>query len=120
LPSLATCSFSPASVKGSGKTTISISTTAPHSAALQHFGLWASGGGLLAGVFFFGMPLRFSRKRLFGLLVMACLATAIGCGGGGGGSRPPVPGTPAGTYNVTISATSSGLTHTTSFTLTVQ
>jgi pro-kumamolisin-like protein/Big-like domain-containing protein len=119
LPSLATCSFSPASVKGSGKTTISISTTAPHSAALQHFGLWASGGGLLVGVVFFGLPLQFPRKRFFALLAIACLATAVGCGGGGGGSSPPVPGTPAGTYNVTVSATSSGLTHTTSFTLTV-
>jgi Pro-kumamolisin, activation domain/Bacterial Ig-like domain (group 3) len=121
LPSLATCSFSPTSVKGSGKTTITVSTTAPHSASLQHFGLWTSGGGLLAGVFFFGLPLHFPRRRLFGLLAMACLATAVGCGGGGGGgSSPPIPGTPAGTYNVTISATSSGLTHTTSFTLTVQ
>ena len=121
LPSLATCSFSPASVTGSGKTTITVSTTAPHSAALQHFGVFASGGGLLAGVVFLGLPSLRRSRRFLGLLALACLATAVACGGGGGGgSRPPIPGTPPGTYNVAVSATSAGLTHKTSFTLTVQ
>jgi hypothetical protein len=121
LPSLTTCSFSPASVKGSGKTTITISTTASHSAALQHFGVWGSGGGILAGVLFLGVPTRRRRKSLFALVAMTCLAAAFGCGGGGGsGSTPPIPGTPQGTYSITVAATSSGLTHTTSFTLTVQ
>ena len=121
LPSLATCSFSPASVKGSGKTTITVSTTAPHSAALQHFGIWASGGGLLAGVLLMGMPGGKQRRRFVGLLAATFLVTLVGCGGGGGGgSRPPIPGTPPGTYTVTVSATSAGLTHTTAFTLTVQ
>jgi len=121
LPSLATCSFSPASVKGSGKTTITVSTTAPHSTALQHFGIWASGGGLFAGMVLLRVPVHSKRRRLFGLLTIACLATFVGCGGGGGGgSRQPIPGTPPGTYNITVTATSSGLSHTTSFTLTVQ
>jgi hypothetical protein len=120
LPSLSSCTFSPASVTGSGKTTITISTTAPHTAALQHFGIWATGGGLLAGVFFMGMPSGNRRKRFFSLITIGLLATAVGCGGGGSGSSQSVPGTPPGTYQVTVSATSSGLTHTTAFTLTVQ
>ena len=44
------------------------------------------------------------------------------CGGGGGGSAPPPPpqtGTPAGTYSLTVTATSAGVSKTTSLTLMV-
>jgi hypothetical protein len=65
------------------------------------------------------------RKKLFGLL-LACLMVSgliflAACGGGssssGGGGQP---GTPAGTYTVTVSATSGSLTHTATVTLNVK
>ena len=80
---------------------------------------------IFAGVFFIG----FTKKRrlwtgLLGLIVIAFLATGIGCGGGnssgGGGSGSTDPGTPLGSYTVTVTATSGSVTHTTSFQLVVQ
>ena len=49
------------------------------------------------------------------LLLIAC---AAGCGGGGT-TTTTIPGTPPGTYTVTVSGTSGGVTHNTSLTLTV-
>ena len=124
LPSLASCSFSPASITGNGKTTITVTTTAPHTAVLQHFGVWASSGGLLAGVFLIGVRSnQRRRKRCLGFLAAALLATAVGCGGGGGnggGGGQVFPGTPRGTFDITVTANGSGLTHITFFTLTVR
>jgi hypothetical protein len=124
LPSLASCSFSPASITGNGKTTITVTTTAPHSAALQHFGTWQSAGILLASVLALGMGSdKRRRNRFLGFVAVALLATALGCGGGGGnggGGGQVVPGTPLGSFNVVVTATGSGLTHTTAFTLTVR
>jgi hypothetical protein len=58
---------------------------------------------------------------LAGLLLFLMLQT-IGCGGGSYTSPPPPPppaGTPAGTYPVTVSATSGTLNHTTTLTVVV-
>ncbi|WP_350449114.1 Ig-like domain-containing protein [Paracidobacterium acidisoli] len=126
LPNEASCSFNPASVTGSGSTTLTITTTGATKSELR----WLTGGGAttLACLLFFGLPLR-SRKWL--LLPCALLALFIGgltgCGGGGnmsgGGGGTGNSGTPAGNYTVTVSAVTSGttsITHTTTFTLTVQ
>jgi len=45
-------------------------------------------------------------------LVLFVILHATGCGGGGGGGfvPPPQTGTPAGTYTVTVTATSNGTT----------
>jgi hypothetical protein len=45
-------------------------------------------------------------------------ALFLGCSGGGGGGTSQ--GTPAGFYNVTVSATSAGVTHSTALGLTVR
>jgi len=130
LPSLASCSFSPASVaniSSSQAVTMTITTTAPGANA-------AAGGSTLLMMWLVlpGMalmiPSKDKRGRRAKVLVMLMLAVGIAtvlamaaCGGGGGSSTPPPsPGTPKGTYTVTISATSGSVTHSTNVTLVVQ
>ncbi len=86
--------------------------------------MWLPIGGLLL----LGPGLTLGNKKLFRSLIAGLLfSSAIflaSCGGGGstpagnsGGSA--LPGTPAGTYNVTITGTAKSLTHTATVTLTV-
>jgi hypothetical protein len=120
------CSFSPGSVtNGSGTATLTVSTTAPHSlsgmsASRQRprgLGWMATGGLVMVGVLWFGAPWR---RRVAGasLMVLLFFAAGTGCGGGGGKTG----GTPAGSYTVTVSATSTSpqLSRTTNLTLKVQ
>jgi trimeric autotransporter adhesin len=127
LPRESKCSFNPASVTGNGSTTLTISTTAPTSAALltgfdsDRFAWFATGFATMAGVLLFGVP---RRKRFVSaccVLAVVSLATIVGCGGsssGGGGSGDP--GTLRGSYAVTVTASSGGLSHVVSLTLNVQ
>jgi len=126
LPRESACTFSPASLTGNGTTTLSIRTTAPKTASLSPLKLnwWATGsGGIFAGIFLLGAS---SRRRRWGtvltLLVLASIMTIVSCGGGGSGSPPPDPGTPLGTFPVTVKAadTLGVLSHTVVVTLTVQ
>jgi subtilase family serine protease len=122
------CTVNPTSVTLGGSpmtAAVSISTTAAHSASLMaldlrnpRFGL-ASSGALLAGVFIIGIPVR--RRRLMiaiPFLAFALLAAAVGCGGSG--SSPKTPGTAAGTYTVSVTASSGSTSHTTNVSVTVQ
>jgi len=139
LPAEAACS--PTSAKGSGpntivNTNITVTTTAPHTTMLQpsqrpyYFAtiffstifIRAIFGGLpLAGVFFLAAPRRRRRSVLLGMMLLALLVTVPACGGGGGGSHPTQdPGTAAGTYLVTVTATAGSISQQGSFTLTVQ
>jgi hypothetical protein len=124
----ATCSI-PASVSvtgGNTTATLSVSTTAASAALSKPKDIFwpTAGGAVLALVVFFGIP---ARKRnwpaLLGLLVLFVSVGAIGCGGGGssggGGGGTTNPGTTAGTYTVTVTATSGSITQTTPVTLTV-
>ena len=128
LPSESTCSFSPASVTGTGSTTLTIATTAAHHASLQGSGWWTTGlGGALAGVFLLGgASRRRAWSRLLSLMALAFLVSIAGCGGGGssGGGGNTDPGTPVGASTVTVTATATAtggtITHTTTFTLNVQ
>jgi peptidoglycan/LPS O-acetylase OafA/YrhL len=70
------------------------------------------------------LAIRFRRRRwnfVGGAVAIVLLAGMAACGGGGGGGvTPPAnPGTPVGTQTVMMTATSGTLTHTTTFTLTV-
>jgi hypothetical protein len=132
LPKESSCTFSPPSVTGGGSTQLTISTMGPHIVAASGglstgfpAGLAAVGGFALAGICFSGVV----RKRRCGAIVVATVAgalllTAVGCGGSGGGSSSPPsqtdPGTPAGSYTITVTATSGSTTHTSSFLLLVQ
>jgi hypothetical protein len=139
LPGQAACSFSPASLTPSGgspaSTTMTI-TTATSSAMLHperrsspSLPPWLPAGGLaMAGV----IGLAFTPKKIWRLnqqlrwlcwaLLLASLSLlASGCGGGGNNS-PSNPGTPAGSYTVSVTASSSagGPQHAMSITLIVQ
>lgn len=132
LPVGASCSFNPASVKGSGTTTLTVNTTGTTAKLTpihrHNFRLASTGMGLVC-IFLVG---RCSTRRrtaiVLTLVLSAFLVTGMGCGGGsnGGGTSssstapPPSTPTPAGTSNVTVTATSGSLTHNVTFTLTVQ
>lgn len=125
LPRESTCSFSPASVTGSGSTTLTITTTAAHSARLEGPGGWTTTLGLtFAGVLLLGSrSRRAGRSNLLSLIAFAFLITIAGCGGGGSGGSSGSggdPGTPAGTSTITVTATSGALSHTATVTLKVQ
>jgi len=128
LPAESTCS---GSGTGSGPTTvvpvtITLTTTAPHTTMLQtnerkYYYAAIFGGGLpLAGIFLLASPKRRRWSALLGLVVVALLVTVPACGGGGGSTHTQDPGTPAGTYTVTLTATGGSLSESGTFTLTVQ
>jgi len=135
LPALSSCSFSSTSVtpgSGPATSTLTISTTAPSSvfplgkprspsAPLLLLGL-----GLLLTLAVAGVLRSKSRRKLaFRLaswaLVLFLIGAVVSCGGGGGGDGAPQrPGTPAGSYSVTVTGTSNQLQHSTTVTLSVQ
>jgi len=125
----ATCPSATANLLGSNVTApLTITTTAPHPiGADRRAGMGFYGFGVLAGVFLFTMPFSTSiirRQKLpLALLLLGCVALIASCGSGSSSSTPPPqidPGTPAGTYTVTVTATSAGITRTGSFNVTVQ
>ena len=53
------------------------------------------------------------------VVLLSALVWTSGCGGGGGGGGHHNPGTPAGSYTLTVAGTSSGVSHTLNLTLKV-
>jgi hypothetical protein len=127
LPASASCTFSPQSVAVSGSTAASTTMTViTQSASGQNMGrllpLGIGGGGSLALAFLIFVPVRRRRTCMHwmcvGFLALAVAMGFVGCttasSGGTGGT-----GTPAGTYNFTVTATSETTQGTAAYTLTV-
>ena len=89
--------------------------------AATHHKWPATLGFLFAGFFLLpGIRGKKPVRILFTVAMITSLAVGLGCGGGGGGGGGGDPGTPQGSYNVTVTASSGSLTHTASFTLKIQ
>jgi hypothetical protein len=128
LPALTSCTFNPATVALNGSpasSTLTISTKAPTAAPPAN----NLGSGLLTGGGFFALALvlgwtgrkrRHGRVLLLTLGVLAFAAGLVSCGGGGSSPVTRNPGTPTGTFTVTVNATSGNTTHSSNITLTVQ
>ena len=123
LPSGASCNFSPSTVTppGATSTMLTVTTSATKAALGRSYGPLFPSETLTAVLFCVGWK---KRRRLQMLLLLAVSVVGFGlltsCGGGGstssgggGGGSQPV------TSTVTVTATSGSLSHTTSFTLTV-
>jgi hypothetical protein len=135
-PTLSFGATSPVSISGTSAVTatLTITTTAPTSAALAYpaqpgVRWYAASGMTLAFGLFFGICIperRRSWRTWLGVALLVILAGGIlACGGGGGGGGSggggtSNPGTTPGTYTVTVTGTSGSTTATSTVTLTVQ
>jgi hypothetical protein len=136
-PAEASCQISPGAATLDGVTpvslTVSIQTTAPSGTMLRMPQAPRGGGGgeisrmsiILALLALTGLTLATSRRRVAWGLATLVFSTMLlaGCGGGGqvnGEARTSQPGTPTGTYPLTVTAASAGISHATTLTLTVQ
>ncbi|MGA8439026.1 MAG: S8 family serine peptidase [Candidatus Sulfotelmatobacter sp.] len=129
LPAKSACSFTPstlASGNAQANVVVTIATTASTAAAIAHPGMFYAAWLPFSGLGLVGMALMIPGKRrqasrMLTLLFLGLSIFAVGCGGGS--SAPaPVPaynGTPKGTYTVTVAGTSSNVTQSTTFSLTV-
>jgi subtilase family serine protease len=99
-----------------------LTTGSTASLRLGHgIGWWAVSGGLFACVFISGFSSRRRRSMLIsGLLLIASLALAAGCGGGSSTPVAKTNGTPPGNYTITITATSGSVTTTKNVPITVR
>jgi len=129
VPSLSSCTLSQTSVTPgatSATSMLTITTTAP-SVLPPLFEpripngpfLWL--GVILALAAIVALARSSGRKRIFAAasctLLVCVVVPILSCGGGGG---PKNPGTPAGTYTITVSGTSNQLQHSATVNLTVQ
>src|ERR1022692_4416583 len=113
LPTEATCSFSPSTVAGSGSTQITVTATAPNTAAMRRKSFPALPGSALAVMLCcFGLRKRRHLQMILLVVVsLAGLSLVTSCGGGSSPSKPtytPLPNT----ETVTVTATSGSLSHT--------
>jgi hypothetical protein len=131
LPPASTGSFNPASFpagSNGGSSTFTVTTTKgsavpPLSAPRPprpFVLLWLLVGLLVLATLLLSQGFRTRRLALYLPLVSLLLSAAVVVGCGGGGSGVGVPGTPPGTYNITINATTGGATRSAQVTLVVQ
>ncbi len=132
-PALAACTVSPASVMpdGTNAKTASVQVTTTARSALppaspfwpratgkykgQPLLLWLLGFALVASLLG-GMR---RRARLGFAMMVFLVLLAAACGGGGAGGGAGSPGTPPGTYTLTVNGTSGSLSHNATVTLIV-
>jgi hypothetical protein len=139
-PSNANCTVSPNPANVSGTTAVALSVSVTTQAASSVLlrpgkplaplpGAYAAAG--IAGALAFLLSVAFgliAKQRRFsyaaaGALTLVLLGVAFaGCGGGSGSSStgPSNPGTPAGSYTLTVTGTSGSISQTTSLALTVK
>jgi hypothetical protein len=81
------------------------------------------GGGLpLIGILLIRVPKRRRASLLLGMMLLGLVTVFPSCGGGGGGSpaaHQQDPGTPAGSYVITVTATAGSLKQQGSFLLAI-
>jgi len=137
LPAESTCSVGQPSVTATNIEGLFITTTAPRPALAKRaegrqrlLPGWSAGLGMsLIGLCLLGVGSRqrWHRGTLFLILLLALSLSGLSCGGGsnnggggGGGGGTGDPGTPTGSFVVTVTGTSGTVSHTTTFTLIVQ
>jgi hypothetical protein len=127
LPALTACGFNPLQV-GSGSQNSAVTFTLTTTAAIpaSRTSIVAITFSLLplAGLFLLQRPtpLRAIRRRGIVILVLILTLTLLSCGGGlqgNGGGGSGSPGTPAGTYSITVTAICGAVTHSAQVSLTV-
>jgi hypothetical protein len=124
MPARSSCSFNPPSVTGSGATVLTLSTTsaflAPQSRPRNVAWPMAGVAALALACILSMLALFVPRRRLLpvsGFLMFACVV--LMCGGCKPSPPGIAPGTPAGGYTVTVTATAGGVTHPVTFGITV-
>ena len=122
LPAKTSCTFAPNPVPPAAApkdVVMTITTTASTTSALQRprvfYADWLGFASMgLVGVVVVGVRRKSRRALILGALSLLIMLMAIGCGG-----RHETPGTPSGTSTVTVTGSTTGFTHSTTFTLTV-
>lgn len=128
-PTGATCAPANPSVTPNGTSAstdqINVTTSSPSTAMLTPVKSTPWQLAAVLGLSFFGIVARRARRQLWGRLCILVvlgiglvLAAATGCGGSS--SKTTSGGTPAGSYTLTLTATSGSTTHSTAVTLVVQ
>ena len=125
-PAGASCSINPSSINlgtstPSGPATLNIKTAAASAALTKHELTFIASLLVFPGVAIFLLPKGTRKAKLLGLTTLCIFGFGLACGGGSSNStQQKSPGTPAGTYVVTVTGTSGSTTHTATVSVTVQ